>query len=283
LLRSFADRAPSKTFIRSYGDVETMLAAHDAPDAVAICTPPSARYDIARFALACGKHVLLEKPPCATVQDVEDLLARAKESGKTLFCAWHSKFAPAVRPAREWLVSREVRRVRIVWHEDVRIWHPGQQWIWKSGGFGVFDAGINALSIATAILPRPFQLREAWLRIPANRETPIAAELAFSDAADMDMTASFNWLHEGRQTWEIDIETSDGHLLISEGGGRLSIDGTPVQLERSDEYRRLYEHFAALIEATRCDVDLIPFQLVTQALLNGRREAAPPFFESSHS
>jgi hypothetical protein len=43
--------------------------------------------------------------------------------------------------------------VEIVWHEDVRKWHPGQQWIWEPGGFGVFDPGINALSIATRIFP----------------------------------------------------------------------------------------------------------------------------------
>ena len=43
--------------------------------------------------------------------------------------------------------------MEILWHEDVHKWHPGQQWIWEPGGFGVFDPGINAFSIATKIFP----------------------------------------------------------------------------------------------------------------------------------
>jgi D-galactose 1-dehydrogenase len=257
-----------------------MLTAHDAPEAVAICTPPQARYRIAREALTRGRHVLLEKPPCVTLSEAEKLVGLAKEAGKTLFCAWHSRFAPAVRPARDWLESRTVRGIRIVWHEDVRVWHPGQQWIWNHGGCGVFDAGINALSIVTTILPRPFLLREARLQVPANCNTPIAAELALSNAAGFDMTASFNWLHEGRQTWDIEIETSDGLLLLSDGGSRLSIDGRPVPMEANEEYRHAYAHFAELISAVRCDVDLAPFYIVAEALERGRRDIAPPFLES---
>jgi D-galactose 1-dehydrogenase len=43
--------------------------------------------------------------------------------------------------------------VNVIWREDVRVWHPGQDWIWQPGGLGVFDPGINALSIITHILP----------------------------------------------------------------------------------------------------------------------------------
>ena len=46
-----------------------------------------------------------------------------------------------------------MKRLLVTWKEDVRHWHPGQQWIWEAGGFGVFDPGINALSIVTKIMP----------------------------------------------------------------------------------------------------------------------------------
>jgi D-galactose 1-dehydrogenase len=42
-------------------------------DAVAICTPPQVRHQIAREALLAGKSVLLEKPPAATLSELEDL------------------------------------------------------------------------------------------------------------------------------------------------------------------------------------------------------------------
>ena len=94
-----------------------------------------------------------------------------------LFATWHSRFAHAVAPARAWLDGRTVRSARISWKEDVRHWHPGQAWIWQPAGFGVFDPGINALSILTEILPGAFMVREATLTFPENRDTPIAATL----------------------------------------------------------------------------------------------------------
>jgi D-galactose 1-dehydrogenase len=77
-----------------------------------------------------------------------------------------------VEAARSWLAERRLSAVRIDWREDVRRWHPGQAWIWEPGGLGVFDPGINALSIATRILPRAFFLTEGVLRFPENRARP---------------------------------------------------------------------------------------------------------------
>lgn len=278
-LHSVADTVECAAPVPRHADVEAMLAAEDAPDAIAVCTPPQVRFAVARHALIRGKHVLLEKPPGATVGEIDALGTLAKSSGRTLFCAWHSRFAPAVLPAREWLSSRTLRRAHIDWREDVRAWHPGQAWIWEPGGFGVFDPGINALSIATKILPRPFFIRDALLRFPGNCDTPISAELAFSDGDGIEMTASFDWLPAGPQTWEIEVETDAGRLLLSEGGGRLVLDAEELRLETRAEYPALYAHFAELIANARSDVDVAPLKLVADAFLRGRREAAPAFLE----
>ena len=74
--------------------------------------------------------------------------------------------------------GKRVRELRVTWKEDVRHWHPGQAWIWEPGGFGVFDPGINALSILTRILPSPIFVQSATLAVPANRAAPIAAEIS---------------------------------------------------------------------------------------------------------
>ena len=57
--------------------------------------------------------------------------------------------------AKARLKRHHVNFLKVTWKEDVRKWHPGQEWIWQPGGFGVFDPGINALSIVTKILPEP--------------------------------------------------------------------------------------------------------------------------------
>ena len=79
---------------------------------------------------------------------------------------WHSQYNAAVARTRELLQGGTVKRMAVTWKEDVRRWHPGQKWIWTAGGFGVFDPGINALSIVTEILPAPVFVAPGRADIP---------------------------------------------------------------------------------------------------------------------
>ena len=108
----------------------------------------------------------------------------------------------------------------------------GQAWIWEPGGLGVFDPGINALSILTRILPRPFFLTRAELSFPRNRAAPIAADLAFSDETGLPIRAEFDWRQTGPQTWDIRIETDAGRLTLGAGGRRLIHDDRTLVDER---------------------------------------------------
>ncbi len=58
-----------------------MLAQAPDLDAVAICTPPQAHYEAAKLALAQGKHVLLEKPPCTSLTQFEQPGAAGADRG----------------------------------------------------------------------------------------------------------------------------------------------------------------------------------------------------------
>jgi L-arabinose 1- dehydrogenase len=263
--------------VRNYGDIDALLGAERDLDAVSLCAPPQVRYAQARAALEAGKHVMLEKPPGASVSEVEALRELARQHKRTLFATWHSRCASAVEPARAWLAQRTLRAVHVRWKEDVRRWHPGQQWIWEPGGLGVFDPGINALSIVTRILPREVLLRGATLHVPSDCATPIAAELDCIDTDGVPVRAEFDWRHGPVEQWEIDVETTDGLLSISEGGKRLSINGEPVNLDAEREYAALYERFHWLIAHGTEDVDVRPLRLVADAFLLGRHVEVEAF------
>lgn len=249
--------------------------------AVALCAPPVPRTQMALKAIAAGRDVLLEKPPAASLGEVEMLAAAARARGVCLFATWHSRFASAVAPAKAWLAERRIRAAHIVWKEDVRRWHPGQEWIWRPGGFGIFDPGINALSILTEIMPGPFLVERARLSVPANRAMPIAAALRMSAAQGVPVTAEFDWRHEGPQTWDISVETADGRLDLSRGGTALAIDGAPVASDPEAEYPGLYRRFAALLRARESDVDAAPLRIVADAFMMAEREGVAPFVEST--
>src|SRR5688500_18951622 len=145
-----------------------LLDAVEGLEAVAITTPPPVRYEIAYECLERGLHVLLEKPPTDTLSEIEDLACLAEGREVTLFTTWHAQHNPAVDAAAEALAGRRIAAMDIVWHEDVRKWYPGQRWIWEPGGFGVFDPGINAFSIATRIFPGTLVVRSAELHFPED-------------------------------------------------------------------------------------------------------------------
>jgi D-galactose 1-dehydrogenase len=261
----------------AHADIGAMIAGGHRLDAVSLCTPPEGRYAQARAAIDAGLHVMLEKPPGATVSEVADLAERARRAGVTLFATWHSREAASVDAARAWLAGRRIDAVRIDWREDIRVWHPGQEWILEAGGFGAFDPGINALSIATAILPAPLRVEASELIIPANRAAPIAASLRMVHGETAPVIAEFDFLQTGPQSWDITVETDAGTLRLTQGGSRLSIGGAPATAGANEEYARLYRRFAALIAAGESDVDLRPLMLVADAFLLGRATRTASF------
>lgn len=262
--------------VPAFSDMSELLAERPDIEVISLAMPPAPRFDYARMALEAGRHVMLEKPPGATLAEVHALEKLAEAKGLTLFATWHSRMAQSVAAARDWLADKTVLSGKIIWREDVRHWHPGQDWVFEPGGMGVFDPGINALSILTEILPMPVHLEAAELEVPANRPTPIAARLQLSNA----ITADFDWRQEGPQTWDIILETNDGRIALTMGGNELEIDGRPAGGDRSlmGEYPALYARMAELVRDRRSDVDLAPMVLVADAMILGRRHTVEPFF-----
>lgn len=264
--------------VASFSTIEEMLASSVEIDAVSLCQPPQIRYMAARAAIEAGKHVFMEKPPGATVSEVEDLKTLASKKGVSLFASWHSRYAPAVEAARSFLAGTSVRKARFIWKEDVRKWHPGQAWIWQPGGFGVFDPFINCLSIVTHILP-PLHITQAELDFPSNRDAPVAARMNFAGAGSLIATAEIDWLQTGPQSWDIVVDTDAGEMILSKGGAKLTVAGKTVEEEAEREYPALYERFAEIVREQKSDVDLAPLQHVADAFMLGRRNVVEPFLD----
>jgi D-galactose 1-dehydrogenase len=269
--------------VSCFPSIEILLREVPEVEAVALCTTPQVRFEIARYALEHGCHVLLEKPPGVTVSEVLALEDIARRQGVTLFASWHSRHAPAVEPARAWLADRKILGVTVTWKESVRIWHPGQKWLWQAGGLGVFDPGINALSIVTRLIPDALVLREAELKFPSNCQTPIGARLlligpkGLKTQVELDFTQELDL--ESPQTWDISVATDVGLLHLSMGGKSLSIDGQIINTPQATEYANLYAHFAELVRGREIDVDVSPLQLVADAFLSGRHVEVADYVE----
>ena len=272
-LAATVSRAGTDAGVQSFTDFDQMLAERPDIPVVSLCLPPVPRYTYAARAIAAGRHVMLEKPPGATLAEVHTLADMARDAGVTLYTTWHSRMAKGVAPAKAWLADKTITGAHISWKEDVRRWHPGQDWVFQPGGMGVFDPGSNALSIITDILPMPIHLQSAELLFPSNRDTPVAAQMQWTE----NVTGDFDWRQEGPQSWDITVETTAGTVMLHDGGARLVIDGKEITAGADREYPALYDQMAELVKSGASEVDLSPMLHVADALTLGKRIVVEPF------
>lgn len=259
--------------VPTYRSLDELLAAEPGLEAVALCCPPQHRTGLARVALEAGLAVLLEKPPAATLAEATALLDQARNrAGAVLFAAWHSRFAAMVPAAREALAGERLVRGSVSWKEDFRRWHPDQPWLWRPGGFGVLDPGINALSILTEIAPGPATVRTSEFEIVTDREAPIAARIGLDvDGAGIALDLDFR--HRGPEEWTIALETRSGRrLVLTHGGACLTLDGTVLEpgIAARPEYHGVYARFADAIRRRAIDVDLEPLRIARDAIACAR-------------
>lgn len=257
-----------------------LYAAMPEVSLVSVCTPPGIRHQYVREALDAGKDVMMEKPPTTTISELDDLIDHARRLDRVLFQTWHSQYNGAVDRTQAILAEQGVTAARIDWRESVRKWHPGQDWVWEPGGFGVCDPGINAFSIFTKVMPFPVFVERSRLTFPANRQTPVDADIVFKSGQPHrpSLSAGFNWLEESGEIWTIRFQTGTGDEVKLENGGRkLSINGQVV-LEHGDaEYAGIYDRFADLLDRHESDVDAAPLRLMSDVFLMAARENGPDF------
>lgn len=278
-LAATVSRTGSVGGVEAFDDFDAMLQQRPDIRVVSLCLPPVPRFEYAIKAISAGRHVMLEKPPGATLSECQTLENMAKKKGISLYATWHSRQADMVPQAKTWLEAKTLKKLKISWRENVRQWHPGQDWVFEAGGMGVFDPGINALSILTEIVSDALHITKASLEFPQNKQTPIAAHCQFYHPNGADVSMELDWLEEGDPIWTIEAETDQGKMTLENGGGKLAIDGTLVDARDgfSGEYPRLYAQMSEIMRDGAIDMDLSPLCHVVDAFALGERKIVAPF------
>jgi D-galactose 1-dehydrogenase len=246
-------------------------------DAIAICTSPQVRYELCELLFQKNCAVLLEKPAAASYALAKKIEQHARALDMCLFATWHSRFAPHVQEAKEWAARQEIVSGQITWRENVEKWHPGQDWIWREGGFGVFDPGMNALSLLTQIVPAPWSLGQAELKIPTNVQTPSCARFTLNHRST-EVRAHFEFHDRQDDDWTIRLVAENGGTLeLFDGGAGLRIDGAPVAAESDyGEYEMIYKRFSKLISSHQVDCDLTPLRIIEEILTSADTRQTKP-------
>jgi len=109
---------------KAYPDIEktsdwsALVSAPDV-DAVAIVTPVSTHYDLARKALENGKHIFVEKPFTASVAQAEELIELAERRNLKIMVDHTFLFSGAVRKIKQLVDNGEIGK--IYYYDSMRV------------------------------------------------------------------------------------------------------------------------------------------------------------------
>lgn len=153
---SFASRdaGRAEAYRKAFGGVAAFAdyeaAARDPRiHALLICTPHHLHHDHATLALRHGKHVLIEKPIAATLEEADAMIAEARRAGVILMVAENFWFMPAMVAARR-LLGRgrlgAVRQIHLV-ARGFRVPSPWRCHRAEAGGGVLIDGGIHYVNL----------------------------------------------------------------------------------------------------------------------------------------
>ena len=152
---------------RIYSDYQNMVQSEsereDGIQVAGIMTPNSTHYEIAKYFIKAGIHLILEKPITTKTEEALDLMRMAKE--KNVLCASMYGYCgyPMIRQARSMVEAGELGEVRVVQTEFAHgncataVENHSEGAAWRndpktSGGtFVLGDVGTHALHLATFI------------------------------------------------------------------------------------------------------------------------------------
>lgn len=132
-----------------YTDYVDMLTLHPDIDFVAIATPIAAHKPMCVQVMRMGFHVLVEKPPAVTIQDVDEMIAAQRETGRLCQVDFQNTSGQAFRTLLERLGSGALGQVEHVvgvgmWKRP-RSYYARTRWAGKlvSDGQYVLDGTFN--------------------------------------------------------------------------------------------------------------------------------------------
>lgn len=144
---------------RAFEDHRAMLASVDL-DAISVCTYNLGHRDPAVDSLLAGKHILLEKPMAATLEDAQAIMRAVDASGKICMVGFQPHFSTELIAAREVVATGTLGHIYYAEAVTFRRWGiPGGSFIQKdTAGHGVLvDNGVYALHASLNLMgyPRP--------------------------------------------------------------------------------------------------------------------------------
>jgi predicted dehydrogenase len=156
---------------------------------VVIATPVRTHYRLAREALLHGKHVLVEKPLTASVEEAEELVALAYEQKRILMAGHTFEYNPAVNELRKLIQSGDLGKIYSIEAERLNLG------LFRSDINVIWDLAPHDISILLYLLgEKPQDIRvQAHAHVQSRIHDIAHLDLGFANGVIAHIHVS--WLH----------------------------------------------------------------------------------------
>ncbi|MCZ8513233.1 Gfo/Idh/MocA family oxidoreductase [Paenibacillus filicis] len=196
-----------------YTDYRDLLSDPEI-EAVSICTWNDTHAEIGIAALRAGKHVLVEKPLCRTVEEALQMQAAVRETGKILQVGFVRRYDDKARLIRRFIEKGEVGDIYYAKASILRrLGNPGG-WFAdssRSGGGPLIDIGVHMIDLCWYLMGRPKAVSVSGNTYNRLGNRSNVRGLSFYKAADYD--ASLNT-----------VEDMANAMIRFENGASLMVD-----------------------------------------------------------
>jgi len=215
--------------VRKYADLKALLGEEPLLDTVNICTPNHCHAPQSLAVLAARKHVVIEKPMALRREDCEQILHRALQVSRQVFCVMQNRYSPVNQWIRQVLAEGRLGAIHLVqincfWNRDDRYYRPGgipHPWHGKKGS----DGGVLFTQFAH------FVDILFWLFGDVSNIRGVARNLAHRESTEFEDTGTLLFDLAGggigsmtytTAVWDRNYESS---LLIVGSKGTIKIGG----------------------------------------------------------
>ena len=224
-----------------YRDIDALLDGITPDDCQAIIIPTSieSHYEYTKKAVDAGFHVLLEKPPAATIQDVDRLIELQRNSGKWIAVNFQHLFNPMTQRLKIQLMNGDFGAVQAV--RARALWMRPESYFCRSEWSGKMKVNGQWVLDGTIGNPLAHLLAEAlYLATPnAGMAVPVSIQAELYHANEI----------ESEDTSCLRLETAEG-VPVFYCASLCSKEMTPILCEIQTEKAvvRLTDYFQLRIE-----------------------------------
>jgi predicted dehydrogenase len=247
-------------------------ATDPAAEAVVIATPTETHYSLTKAALLAGKHVLVEKPLAARLDEAEELVALADERRQVLCVGHVFLFNNGIRAVKGLIDRGDLGSIRYIFssrtnlgpfRSDVNaLWDLGSHdvsifnyWLGSEPlqvtacGTSYLNPNVEDVVVANFAYPKQVQacVHASWLNPQKVREITVVGERQMVVWNDMDLNEPVRIYHKS-----VDVERGPAYA-DSFGAFRLLVRSGDVVIPRIDAAQPLdaeCQHFLDCIEGT---------------------------------